>query len=220
MRGASAAQGDAHQTAFFCADPATGKRYLLLSAGKRRFESPIDEIEFEAVVTETMVMNALGRAVPGWLRHANCRAIRSKDRLSAGAKAKEESEELAVKEEERRIRGALLETVEEARRKQQPLSRTTLKKAVTGEDRVIARHIDKLIQQNWIVEIEIPKDKYNLTNNNRKRFLIELTREEKTAFETGGLAALPADKTVPPLTYAMPRRPDSVSSAPPPGAKE
>jgi len=189
VRGASAWEGDVEQTMYLVRDK-TDDQYLLM--GKKRFEDAID-LRLVTRTEKTMAKDEWGVWVPitvrwcEWFEPLEHESTRQE--IPASDSRAEQKAQAKMKEREK-MRLAILDNVMKAFEEGLPVSKTALKGKTFGNAKQKGDYIAELIDEQWLVEIEIPKEQRK--NNAIRSYLIALTEEERDAYLRDG--SLPSKK--------------------------
>lgn len=201
MRGAGSAQGDANQTMFLYHDKDSDKRYLHIGPpAKRRFESPIEALEFTAVANQIDAVDPLNNVVKLWIRHSSVHPITGENlrETRAAVVADRRAEEQRTRDTE--LRTALLDAVEAAQQDGIPLSRSMLVDRVRGYKTDDKRAtIGQLLAEAWLIEARVPA-RWRMVNNARRTWLVRLSAIEREQYIATGES--PAAAKRPPPTIA------------------
>ena len=194
-RGAGAIEADAHQTVFLVVegDGDDSRRFLVL--GKRRFEPKWPELEVLSASAEVGAVDEFGQHQTMVLRWG-WPSPPSMTRAEAQRQARErEADEVNTA-----LRGAILDAVDEAWSRGQPISASGLRGVVRGRVQDINSTVAVLEDESWLVSIDVPRDRR--VNNNKGAYLVRLQDDERRAWLAGaGLS--PAKAAIPP-SWARP----------------
>ncbi len=189
MRGAGAWEADAHQTLFVVREQEA--RFIVL--GKRRFEPEWQELAVESQSADTVVPDEFGVACTVRLRWGIPRPPEQ-----SRQEAKEKAQEQARKQSDAELRQAVRDAVQMAWQAGFPLTREATKAKVPRKSSDVARTVEALLAERWLVEVPIPS---RLRSNPRRAsFLVNLSTEEHEAVLRGEPApeaklAIPASMT-------------------------
>ena len=189
MRGAGAWEADAHQTLFVVREQES--RFIVL--GKRRFEPDWQELAVESESADTVVPDEFGVACTVRLRWGIPRPPEQ-----SRQEAKERAQEQARKQSDAELRQAVRDAVQMAWQAGFPLTREATKAKVQRKAADVARTVEALLAERWLVEVLIPS---RLRSNPRRAsFLVNLSTEEHEAVLRGEPApeaklAIPASMT-------------------------
>jgi hypothetical protein len=201
LRGASSAEGDANQTMFLVRDE-DGRRFLVL--GKTRFEPDWRDVELRSFVSTAIATDDFGDMVPISLRRVALCPLTEGEKAERAAAVKAEKEAEKRREEDERnaeIKIWAIDVVKKRRLEQDPLNRTALKKELyenlgvsKGPASIL---INQWMQEGILGEVEIPAA--IAANNNKRKFLIELTENERAEWFVS--KTLPAEKSTVPDSW-------------------
>ena len=180
LRGASSAEGDANQTMFLIKDD-NDRRFLVL--GKTRFEPEWRDVELRSFTSTSVIPNEFGDLVATVLRRVELLPLTEAYKAERAEVAKAEREAAKRRGEEEKnfeIKMWATDLVKDRRIGQDPLNRTALKDEMLDKFAIGKTPAFKLITE-WVNEgifgeVQIPADL--AANNNRRKFLIELTETE------------------------------------------
>ncbi|HMM87071.1 AAA family ATPase [Azohydromonas sp.] len=207
-RGAGAVEADASQVAYLFVDPATKRRYLHVGQyGKRRFESPIDELEFDSRVVVMGLYNVLGEPVSVQVRYSLPLITSSAQRREDAEQVKQQQRQTLREDAQRRIEQDLQRVIAEAEASGNPYSRRDARDAVPGRTTNVAAALTKLLRDDWLAEVSVG-DGFRPKNAARRAFLVALDlgeREERIRQRRQGVPDwLPESKRRIPPTWAFP----------------
>lgn len=186
MRGAGAWEGDANQTLFIVREGE--QRYIVL--GKRRFEPEWPELAVMGEWADTMAPDEFGVERPVRLRWG-IPVPPEQSRQEAKAQAAEAARKAADAD----LRSAVLDAVQVAEQAGFPLTKEGVKAKVHKKAADVARIVESLLAERWLVEVSIPTAMRS--NPRRASFLVRLSTEEHDGVLRG--APVPASKlTIPP----------------------
>ena len=201
LRGASSAEGDANQTMFLVKDE-DGRRFLVL--GKTRFEPDWRETELRTFISTTIAADEFGDLVPTVLRRVELVPLTDADKVQRLAAAKAEREAAKRRADEERnlaIKAWASDLVKDRRLSNDPLNRTALSAELRTRfglaKELSFKLIDQWVSKGVLGEVQIPGDL--AANNNRRKFLVELTEAEGA--EWVRLKALPPEKSTIPDSW-------------------
>lgn len=192
-RGAGAWEGDAHQCLFLVESKTAGlpsERQLLF--GKKRFEADVEALKFESHVCEEVVDTDVGKETIR-LRYSLAEPLAHGER----AKEKQERQEEANSSRNKEMRSQALDLAEKHRREGNPVSASSLRALMSGNNTACGTVIEQLKQERWLVDVLIPT---KLRRNPAKSsFLIALTDEERREYMRS--SALPKAKAEIPRSW-------------------
>lgn len=185
-RGAGAWEGDAHQCLYLVETKnglEPGERQLRL--GKKRFETDVEALRFESHVCEENVQTEMGEETIR-LRYSLAKPLA----FGAMAKAKQERAEEFQVQRNSELRTQALELATKYRHEGNPVGKSGLRTAMTGKNAVCSEVIEKLLLEQWLVEVPVPSKVRS--NPSKAAFLIALTDEERRIYQA--TSALPRQK--------------------------
>jgi hypothetical protein len=169
-RGASAIEGDAHQTMYLVKEGDT--RFLI--NGKTRFEPHWRELEIHSNTAETQVRDEFGDMEHVVLRWGVA-GVPTKTRQEAAEQAKVEKQDMA----EAGTKQEIIDVVHKAWEAGVPLSKRSVASATKKKTQVVYDLIAGLIEEGYLAEIEVPSQ--IRINNSRPAFLVALDAQEREA---------------------------------------
>ncbi len=180
LRGASSAEGDANQTMFLIKDY-NDRRFLVL--GKTRFEPEWRDVELRPFTSTSVTANDFGDPVATVLRRVELSPLTEACKAERAEVAKAEREATKRRgDEEKKVAIKIWATdlIKDRRIGQDPLNRTALKNEMLKKFAIGTTLAFKLITE-WVDEgifgeVQIPAEL--AANNNKRKFLIELTETE------------------------------------------
>lgn len=174
MRGAGAWEADAHQTLFIVREGE--QRFIVL--GKRRFEPEWQELAVEGQWADMVAPDEFGVPCAVRLRWG-VPMPPEQSRQEAKAQAAEAARRAADAD----IRDAVRDAVQVAQQVGYPLTKEGVKAKVPRKAEAVARIVEALLAERWLVEVPIPSGLR--TNPRRSSFLVNLNTEEHDAVLRG-----------------------------------
>lgn len=194
-RGAGAWEADAQQVLYLVNDQ--GGRYLDVNTPKHRFTTDIDGIAFDSIRATIGAVDALGDVVFEDVFYGSPSVVERGGRKERKAEEKKAQEA----DEEKQMRSAILDRARAWRSRDVALNRTALCGLTGKQKKTAVACIDKLICEDWLVEIEIPQ--HVRKNSNQKSYIIGLTPQERDAYKKDN--TLPAEAYKPPTAFTKPK---------------
>ena len=191
MRGASAWEGDVHQTMFIVNE--SGQRFIV--QGKRRFESTWPELIVKSYTSEVDTHDEFGEPCCLTLRWG----------LPAPSDVPRQVSKEAVKQQAKlvaytELKSEIASAVEASWLSSQPVNRTGIRELVRRNAADVNRAINELLKEFELYEVSIP-GKFR-TNPQRASYFVRLSHEERLAVIRGD--ALPPEKLVIPKSMMKP----------------
>ncbi len=191
MRGASAWEGDVHQTMFIVNE--SEQRFIV--QGKRRFESTWPELIVKSYTSEVGTHDEFGEpccltlrwglAAPSYIpRQVSKETLKQQAKLVAYAELKSE----------------IASAVDTSWLSSQPVNRTGIRGLVRRNAAEVNRAINEMLKEHELYEVSIPSQLR--TNPQRSSYFVLLSPEERLAVIRG--AAVPAEKLVIPKSMMKP----------------
>lgn len=172
VRGAGAAEGDAHQVLFLVREQ-DSSRWLV--RGKTRFESPWQELSLRSEMVSVLARDRWGEVVSMNVRWSLAEAP-AHDRAEIKERAKSEAE----KNEMADLRDEIRNAVQEAWNLGHPLNKQGVKAKVKRKASTVLMAIESLLAEGWLYEVSVPtRDR---THPSRSAFLVNLTTLQHESF--------------------------------------
>jgi hypothetical protein len=181
-RGAGAWEGDVNQVAYLVFDDDkdmnSNKRWLEIGISKHRFSTEIQGVLFDAYVHTIDTTDVLGRPKSMKVLYGVPEVVSHKERMQQVA------ERVQAKKAERtdELRGKILDAVEQLwETSPKVCNKAAINDCVTGNAEEVRKVISTLLDEKWLVEIEIPKEWR--PNNNTRFVIVRLTEPQRKDFE-------------------------------------
>ena len=191
-RGAGAWEADVQQVLYLVSDD--GVRFLDVATPKHRFASSIDGLKFDTVRKTFIVKDALGEDVEQATVYGTPSVVplgeREEVKREQKALADQQKAEDAVKE----MRGAILDIARGWQSNDDVINHRYMRKNVIGRDETVSDCVNKLIDEKWLFELEIPRDLQS--NTKRNSYIIGLTPQQRDTYLDDG--TLPEGHSIPP----------------------
>lgn len=187
-RGGGAWEADSQQVLYLVNDD--GERWLDVATPKHRFSSAIDGIRFEGCANETTAIDQLGNIVTVRLVHGKPEAVD----LGGRAVEKQRKKDEAAQAEANALRTRIMQQARKWRKEGKGFNRTRIREFMGGKAADVGRMIAELIEEDWMLELEIPKAQRQ--NSKRANYLALLSPDERDAYIESG--AIPVAASTPP----------------------
>ena len=188
LRGAGAFEADANQVLYLVKEGEA--RYLV--RGKTRFEARWTELEIQSDFRDVPAQNEYGTTESVRLRWATV-APPQQTRTEAALEAREGAATAADME----LRQCVRDAVQTACVTGTPLNREGVKSTIKRKASDVARCMELLIAERWLIEIDVPREERQ--HPRRASFIVGLSTTEREAFLRG--EPLPPEKTAVPATW-------------------
>ena len=188
LRGAGAFEADANAVLYLVREG--DARFLV--RGKTRFEARWPELSVSSHYTETVGQSEFGGVETMGLRWATL-APPQQSRTEAALEAREGAATAADME----LRQCVRDAVQTACVTGTPLNREGVKSTIKRKASDVARCMELLIAERWLIEIDVPRDERQ--HPRRASFIVGLSTTEREAFLRG--EPLPPEKTAVPATW-------------------
>lgn len=192
LRGASAYEADANQVLYLVKSE-DDTRWLV--RGKSRFESPWQELMIETGFSTCQVLDRFGDSETLIRRWGIARPT-EKTRTAMSIEAREKEAE--QRNEERKE--LMIDCVAKQEAQGEPINKAGLYKLVGGNARANLKLVTELIDDGWLAEVVVPRDKR--THHNRGQFLVSLGLGERKEYLESGV--LPEHKQTIPECWMKP----------------